>query len=234
MTMGGTKLTFAAILLLFLTSSYAQEQRAPDGQAPPEATTPQGPGAQPPSQVAPSAQPESGPPQAQSPAPTETAPPAPKSVPDSSAASDKKPTDSGPAPHTFRKSVNRKSVKGTKSTTPKPRKRHSPATVTNADQTGKIVVRNGGAKDDTVQLSPGGGHEQDRHNRENTTQLLTTTDQNLKRLAGRQLTSAEQSTIDQIHTYVRQAKSAADSGDMARAHTLAFKAHLLSDELAKR
>jgi hypothetical protein len=53
-------------------------------------------------------------------------------------------------------------------------------------------------------------------------------------LASRQLSPAEQSTVDQIHSYMRQAKSAADSGDLARAHTLAFKAHLLSDDLAKR
>jgi hypothetical protein len=37
--------------------------------------------------------------------------------------------------------------------------------------------------------------------------------------------------LDQIHTYVRQSKAASDSGDLTRAHTLAYKAHLLSDEL---
>lgn len=99
---------------------------------------------------------------------------------------------------------------------------------------GKVVVRNGGAKDDVVHLSPGGTQEQEAHNRENTAQLLATTDENLKRLAGRQLSPTEQSTLDQIHSYMRQAKSAEDSGDLARAHTLAFKAHLLSDDLAKR
>jgi hypothetical protein len=98
-------------------------------------------------------------------------------------------------------------------------------------QQGKVVVRNGGAKDDTVQLSPGGN--QAMQSRQNTTQLLTTTDENLKRLAGRQLTPSQQDTVDQIQAYVRQAKGAVDAGDLARAHTLAFKAHLLSDDLAK-
>ncbi len=103
---------------------------------------------------------------------------------------------------------------------------------TAGSQSGKVVVRNGGAKGDAPQLSPGMSQEQALHQRENTAQLLATTDANLKKVAGRQLTPAQQSTLDQIHSYLRQAKAASDSGDVARAHTLAFKAHLLSDELA--
>jgi hypothetical protein len=103
---------------------------------------------------------------------------------------------------------------------------------TTGSQSGKVVVRNGGAKGDSPQLSPGMTQEQALHQRENTNQLLATTDANLKRIAGRQLNAAQQSTLDQIHSYLRQAKAASDAGDVARAHTLAFKAHLLSDELA--
>jgi hypothetical protein len=103
---------------------------------------------------------------------------------------------------------------------------------TTGSQSGKVVVRNGGAKGDSPQLSPGMSQEQALHQRENTDQLLATTDANLKRIAGRQLNAAQQSTLDQIHSYLRQAKAASDAGDVARAHTLAFKAHLLSDELA--
>lgn len=112
---------------------------------------------------------------------------------------------------------------------------HRPKTTTPSPsgEPGKVVVRNGGASDDVVHLSPGGSQEQNGHNRENTDQLLATTDANLKQLSGRPLSSAQQSTVDQIHSYMRQAKSAADAGDLARAHTLAFKAHLLSDDLAK-
>lgn len=99
---------------------------------------------------------------------------------------------------------------------------------------GRIVVRNGGTRDGTVRLSAGGSQEQELHNRENTAQLLATTDQNLKNLAGRQLTPSERSTVGQIQLYMRQSKSATDAGDLARAHTLAFKAHLLSDNLMKR
>ncbi len=97
----------------------------------------------------------------------------------------------------------------------------------------KVVIRNGGARDQAAQLAPGMSKEQELNNRETTARLLATTDANLKSIAGRQLTTAQQSLLDQIHTYMRQSKDASDSGDLARAHTLAYKAHLLSDELRK-
>ena len=105
---------------------------------------------------------------------------------------------------------------------------------TTKTQSGKVVVRNGGAKEGTPELAPGTSKEQQIHKRENTNQLLATTDANLKSVAGRQLTPAQQSMMEQIRTYMSQAKTAADSGDLDRAHTLAYKAHLLSDELAKK
>ncbi len=111
---------------------------------------------------------------------------------------------------------------------------HPKVAAPSSGEPGKVVVRNGGTSDAAISLSPGGTEEQEVHSRENTTQLLATTDQNLKRVATRQLTASEQNTVDQIRSYVRQAKTAADAGDLARAHTLAFKAHLLSDDLAKR
>ena len=94
-------------------------------------------------------------------------------------------------------------------------------------------MRNGGASDASIQLSPAGNQQQDSHDRENTNQLLAKADDNLKRVAGQQLTVTQQSTVDQIHTYMRQAKSAVDAGDLARAHTLALKAQLLSVDLTK-
>lgn len=99
---------------------------------------------------------------------------------------------------------------------------------------GKVVIRNGGAKDSSAQLSPAITGEQALHSRENTAQLLATTDANLKAATGRQLSPAQQSMVDQIHAYVRQSKAASVSGDLTRAHTLALKAHLLSDELARK
>lgn len=120
---------------------------------------------------------------------------------------------------------------------PKPlRKKRKPVARSQAvnAQSGRTVVRNGGARESTAQLSPGMSDAQAQHQRENTNQLLATTDANLKKVSARQLTSAQQSMLDQINTYVRQSKAASDAGDVSRAHTLAFKAHLLSDELARR
>ncbi len=101
-------------------------------------------------------------------------------------------------------------------------------------QSGKVVVRNGGAPDENVQLAPSLTKEQQLQDKQKTEQLLATTDDNLKRLSDRQLTASQSSMLDQINAYMRQAKSANDAGDFARARTLAYKAHLLSDELMKR
>lgn len=115
------------------------------------------------------------------------------------------------------------------------RKKVTPQTATKpGDPSGKVVVRNGGADEALIQIAPQLTQEQQLHNRENTTELLATTDANLKSIAGRPLTPAQQGMLDQIHSYMRQSRSASDSGDLVRAHTLAFKAHLLSDELAKK
>jgi len=113
-------------------------------------------------------------------------------------------------------------------TKPKHRKTTAPS------QSGKVVVRNGGAKEGTPEIAPGLSKEQELHNRENTNQLLSTTDANLKKIAGRQLTPAQQSMVEKIRTYMNQSKEASSAGDLNRAHTLAFKAHLLSDEVAKK
>jgi hypothetical protein len=40
--------------------------------------------------------------------------------------------------------------------------------------------------------------------------------------------------VTQINTYMRQARAAAASADTNRAQTLAYKARLLSDELARK
>lgn len=65
-----------------------------------------------------------------------------------------------------------------------------------------------------------------------TNDLLTTSDENLKTISGRQLTASQQDTVKQIKSYMEQAKTAANDGDVQRAHNLAVKANLLSAELA--
>lgn len=76
--------------------------------------------------------------------------------------------------------------------------------------------------------------EQEHNSRQVTGRLLDATDANLKSIAGRQLAAAQQSQLDEIRTYMKQSKEASDSGDLARAHTLAYKARLLSDELVRK
>jgi hypothetical protein len=101
-------------------------------------------------------------------------------------------------------------------------------------QSSKVVVHHGGAAEITAQLSPGMTQEQVIHERETTEQLLASTDANLKKLSARQLTPAQQGVVDQVRNYMRQSKVAGEAGDVARARTLAYKAHLLSDDLARK
>jgi hypothetical protein len=98
----------------------------------------------------------------------------------------------------------------------------------------KVVVRNGGAKEGSAQLAPAVNPAQAQSQRAHTASLLAATDANLKRVAGHQLTPAQQSMVDEINTYMRQAKAAAASADTNRAHTLAYKARLLSEELTRK
>jgi len=159
-----------------------------------------------------------------SPAPSDTQPAAP---PQAQSAPEQPPPSAGESQNPSQpRDPNQPVLK--RKTKPKHRKTTAPS------QSGKVVVRNGGAKEGTAEIEPGLSKEQELHNRENTSQLLSTTDANLKKIAGRQLTPAQQSMVEKIHTYMNQSKEASSTGDLNRAHTLAFKAHLLSDEVAKK
>jgi glucose/arabinose dehydrogenase len=111
---------------------------------------------------------------------------------------------------------------------------HKKTTLATKDDPGKIVVKNGGAKDSTLQLSPAITADEAQRQRANTTALLAMADANLKRVAGRQLSASQESTLEEIRTYMQQAKAASTAGDVGRAQTLAYKARLLSDELARK
>jgi outer membrane biosynthesis protein TonB len=195
-----------------LAGSQEQTQAAPQGepaQAPPNQSPgepqPQTPPQETPPQETPKQETPKQETQPQTPAPQETPP--------------------SPAPQETPPTAKPKTIK----------KKRKPAgkTQTGSDG-GKVVIRNGGAKEDSSQISPGMSDAQAQHQREITNQLLANTDANLKRTSGKPLTPAQQSMLDQINTYVRQSKAASDSGDVSRAHTLAFKAHLLSAELARK
>jgi hypothetical protein len=118
----------------------------------------------------------------------------------------------------------------------KTRKHHqshktTPAQPTPDGSPSKTIVRNGSTTDPTVDLSPGPNSGQTAQLK-STNDLLTTSDENLKTISGRQLTASQQDTVKQIKSYMEQAKTAANDGDVQRAHNLAVKANLLSAELA--
>ncbi len=208
---------FNTVLALILCGGFApvvcvagpQEQI----QAPPTSEPAQAPQDQSPAEPQPQTPPQETPKQETPKQETPPQSPAPQEAPPSPAPAETSPTTK---PRTIRK------------------KRKPAGKAQTASEGGKVVIRNGGAKEDSSQISPGMSDAQAQHQREITNQLLVNTDANLKRASAKPLTPAQQSMLDQINTYVRQSKAASDSGDVSRAHTLAFKAHLLSAELTRK
>ena len=97
----------------------------------------------------------------------------------------------------------------------------------------KVIIKNGGTDEPVVALKGNTSEEQASQQRFTTEQLTTATEENLKKIAGRQLKPGEQEMVSQIKQFMEQAKSAIAAGDLGRGHNLAMKAHLLSDELVK-
>jgi hypothetical protein len=96
----------------------------------------------------------------------------------------------------------------------------------------KKIVRNGGSDEPAIELS--GGTPADQAASERSTEELTAaTEENLKKISGRQLSATEQETLEQIRQFMQQSKDALAAGDAALGHNLAVKARLLSDELVK-
>ena len=97
----------------------------------------------------------------------------------------------------------------------------------------KIIVRQGGSKEPSIQLAGGPSAEQAAQQRNAINQLLGVSDQNLKRAADMQLSAAQQDTVSQTRQFMEQSKAAMAAGDFERARTFAWKAQLLSEDLAK-
>ena len=97
----------------------------------------------------------------------------------------------------------------------------------------KTVVHDGGTTEPAIQLVGGAGGPQAAGQRSTTDQLVGSTEENLKKIAGRQLDSNQQEMLKQVQQFLDQSKAAVAAGDVERGHNLAMKAHLLSDELAK-
>src|SRR4051812_14500529 len=81
--------------------------------------------------------------------------------------------------------------------------------------------------------SEGFPHSDDAHHRQTAAQLNQSTEANLRSIT-RSLTPAEKGIVEQIRSFMSQSQDAITDNDLVRAHNLALKAHLLSDELAHR
>jgi len=106
-----------------------------------------------------------------------------------------------------------------------------PATGTSPDGPTKTVVRNGSTTAPSVELSAGLSPQQISQQMKNTDQLLASADANLKVIASRQLSAAQQDTVAQIKSFMEQARAASSNGDVQRAYNLANKANMLSADL---
>ena len=98
----------------------------------------------------------------------------------------------------------------------------------------KVVVREGGAREPTAQISPGLTPAETARERQNAERWLVSAGNQLKQFTGRTLPAQRQETVAQIHNYMDGARAALQEGDVRRASTLAEKAHLLADELVRR
>jgi hypothetical protein len=112
-----------------------------------------------------------------------------------------------------------------------PKKRHKPGIVRRGPH--KIVVPEGGAKEPPAQIAPGLAPEEADRDRRDAEQWLSSTDGDLELLSARSLNPQQQETVAQVRSYLAGARSALKEGDLRRAHTMAFKAHLLSDDMVK-
>jgi hypothetical protein len=97
----------------------------------------------------------------------------------------------------------------------------------------KIIVRQGGTTEPSIQLAGGPGGDDASQKRDATNQMLGEAENNLKKTAGQQLSSNQQDSVTQIRQFMAESKSALATGDVESARTLAWKAKLLSEDLVK-
>lgn len=83
------------------------------------------------------------------------------------------------------------------------------------------------------QISPGPTPADAAHDQTSTEQLLQRAESNLNGIK-RQLTREEEAIRGQIKEFINQSRKATTENDLARAHNLAEKARLLSDDLVKQ
>jgi hypothetical protein len=179
------------------------------------------------------------PPQVQAPSATASPTPAPQETqqaqePQTPAQGTPPPDPGQPQPATEKGDTSTaKSTKPSTATTKKPAPQ--PGTTTARNNPPRVVVKPGAAEPSSTpgQISPNPAGSDVSHDQSTTEQLLQSAESNLNNIK-RQLSQDEQAIVTQIRDYVNQSRQATKESDLTRAHTLALKAHLLSDELAKR
>ena len=120
-----------------------------------------------------------------------------------------------------------------KASTPDAKKRHKRTPVVVHSDPNKVVVPEGGAKEPPTQIAPGLAPDEVARERREADEWLSSTDAQLKLLSVRSLSVRQQDTLGQVRNYLVGARAALQENDMRRAHTLALKAYLLSDDLIK-
>jgi hypothetical protein len=97
----------------------------------------------------------------------------------------------------------------------------------------KIIVRQGGTTEPSIQLAGGPGGDDASQKRDATNQMLGEAESNLKKAAAQSLTSNQKDSVTQIRQFMAESKTALAAGDVESARTLAWKARLLSEDLVK-
>ena len=161
-------------------------------------------------------------------APAEVKPAPPTSVADNPPMTQPEPPKPKPKP----KPVAKKATPA-KPTSAETTKTPEPPTVAKAALP-RIVVQPAADRPGDAQapVVPDMSHTDEAHHRQTTEQLMQSTDANLKSLK-RVLNADERSILQQIQLFMEQSREATHSQDLVRAHNLALKAHLLSDELVR-
>jgi hypothetical protein len=85
-----------------------------------------------------------------------------------------------------------------------------------------------------VAIGPDISSAEATRDRQSTTRLLDTTENELKRVDSNNLSSDQQAMLIQIKTFISQSRKAITEGDYERASNLAKKAQVLTDELTKK
>jgi len=96
----------------------------------------------------------------------------------------------------------------------------------------RIVIQEGNAPNSASGQMAAGTGKDAASNGQSTQQLIDSTENNLRSIK-RQLSQDEESMVTQARDYINGSKQATKDGDFVRAHNLANKAHLLSEELIK-